>query len=136
MTDVPYVSFRLNKLIRDKAPERFGKKGHTVHYRKISGNDLEDALLQKLLEEADEVKNAKTRQDRTEELGDLLEVIDALVQFWDLSREEIDAAKKIKKNELGGFEGGFFGTHCDIPTHDEAYVAALRAQPHKYPEIK
>ena len=134
--DKSYTSFRLNKLIRDKSPARFGKKGQTIHYHQISGERLEEALLQKLLEETEEVKNAKTPQDRTEELADLLEVIGALAQFWGLPRDQIEEAKKVKKSELGGFEEGIFGTHCDIPTQEEAFIAVLRAQPHKYPEIK
>lgn len=130
-----YATFLLNKLVRDLAPARFGSKGDVLHHHAVTGPALEKALLAKLMEEAEEVKAALEKSERTEELADLLEVMLALAAFWDISWDDIEAKRLVKKNVLGGFEKGLFGTHCDIPVEHEAYLSVLRAQPEKYKEI-
>lgn len=136
MTHKPsYATFLLNKLVRDLAPVRFGSKGDVLHHHAITGPALEKALLTKLMEESEEVKAALEKSERTEELGDLFEVMLALAAFWEISWDDVEAKRLVKKNALGGFEKGLFGTHCDIPTEHEAYLSVLRAQPEKYKEI-
>jgi predicted house-cleaning noncanonical NTP pyrophosphatase (MazG superfamily) len=60
--------------------------------------------LEKLLEESREVMNAKNREEVVKELADVLEVCDALLVQYGISREEISAIKEQKKRERGGFE--------------------------------
>lgn len=94
------------KLIRDKLPELVLKERNEVLDTRIA--DESEMLLflkQKIIEEANEVFNAKNNSELAEELADLLEVIRALstkqkiVDFMFLKREA-------KHSERGGFEKG------------------------------
>lgn len=94
------------KLIRDKLPELVLKERNEVLNTRIA--DESEMLLflkQKIVEEANEVFNAKNNSELAEELADLLEVIRALstkqkiVESMFLKREE-------KHSERGGFEKG------------------------------
>lgn len=54
-------------------------------------------LLEKLLEESNEVINAKTKNDITEELADLLEVMQALASYNKIDFSDVEKARKLKK---------------------------------------
>lgn len=94
------------KLIRDKLPELVLKERNEVLNTRIADeSEILSFLKQKIVEEANEVFNAKNNSELAEELADLLEVIRALstkqkiVEFMFLKREE-------KHSERGGFEKG------------------------------
>lgn len=129
------VKFALNKLIRDRAPEFFGTKGHMLTYHTLAPQERQDATRNKLLEETKEVLEAQTCLERTEELADLLEVMKALAQEWGLSWSQVEEARAQKALSHGAFDQGFYATSCDIPEDDPDFIARMRAQPDKYPEI-
>jgi predicted house-cleaning noncanonical NTP pyrophosphatase (MazG superfamily) len=94
------------KLIRDKLPELVLKERNEVLNTRIADeSEMLSFLKQKIVEEANEVFNAKNNSELAEELADLLEVIRALstkqkiVGSVFLKREE-------KHSERGGFEKG------------------------------
>ena len=94
------------KLIRDKLPELVLKERNEVLNTRIADeSEMLSFLKQKIVEEANEVFNAKNNSELAEELADLLEVIRALstkqkiVESMFLKREE-------KHSQRGGFEKG------------------------------
>lgn len=100
----------MNKLVRDKIPEmmRIENKNPEI---KILNNDYEyfDALGSKLLEEVHEFLAEKDNAESTIcEIADILEVLDAIVEFKKYSNEEIQNCKLKKKLERGGFEKRIF----------------------------
>ena len=61
-------------------------------------------LKSKLMEGAGEVIGANTRTSMQEEIGDLLEVIDALIKTYGLNEADILLEKEAKYERSGGFE--------------------------------
>ena len=67
----------MKKLVRDKIPE-FAKY---AKYRKLNFEEIENALKDKIVEEALEVKDSTNDQNLIEELGDVYSVINAFLDF-------------------------------------------------------
>ncbi len=92
------------KLVRDKVPDIIRREGREPEVRRISGEELRNALKEKLIEEAIELKEAG---DVYGELADVLEVVDAIILRFDVDRERLEGVKKEKLERAGGFEEGF-----------------------------
>lgn len=92
-----------NKLVRDRIPEIIGNHNHTCETVTLNPADYAQALRQKLIEEATEAATASDA-DLVTELADLYEVIDALLQTYNISRETAIAEQKRRREERGGFE--------------------------------
>lgn len=89
-----------NKLIRDKIPEYIKSKGG-VPITHIAGNrEYWDKLQEKLLEEIKEF----SENEVIEEMADIQEVIDAICDYKNFSKEDIDTARKKKVEERGAFK--------------------------------
>jgi predicted house-cleaning noncanonical NTP pyrophosphatase (MazG superfamily) len=95
----------MGKLVRDKIPDIIRNSGREPAVRAISGCQLEEALKEKLLEEALELKDPGNIK---EEIIDVLEVVDALIAYYGYDRKELEELKNKKKEERGGFEKGYF----------------------------
>lgn len=127
--------FIQNKLWRDKAIEMVESKGSIVHWKHLSSDAEYDLQLRaKLVEESQEVVEAKDKKELSLELSDLCELIDALCELHGIDVESIHKLKKEKRNHRGGFEGRKYVTIAEhLPGSDpERYCLA---QPHKYPEV-
>jgi len=59
-----------NKLVRDNIPAMLEKNGDTVAVRQLDGKGIQTALLEKLQEEAKELSDARTRDEKINELYD------------------------------------------------------------------
>ena len=92
-----------NKLVRDYIPQLIRQAGKEVEVKFLSTPEYQQALLTKLLEEAQEVASSTNQYELIEEIADLYEVIDALVISYNLDREAILAAQVKKRKERGGF---------------------------------
>ena len=93
------------KLIRDRIPEIMAANGEKAVTRVLSDEEFLTALENKLLEEVQEMR---TGADKKMELADIYEVLDALIQVYGFSQEEILELKKKKRMERGGFEKRLF----------------------------
>ncbi len=83
-----------NKLIRDNIPAIItatGKPFETAAYDEVS---YQQALRQKLVEEAEEVLAAKNEAEVVKEIADLYEVVDALLVSSGISREVVLAKQQ------------------------------------------
>jgi predicted house-cleaning noncanonical NTP pyrophosphatase (MazG superfamily) len=91
---------KYNKLVRDKIPEIIKRKGDTAKIHIADDEEFWAKLKEKLQEEADEfIKNPTM-----EEIADILEVIDAICEFKNFDRKELEEIKKKKNLERGGFK--------------------------------
>lgn len=98
-----------NKLIRDRIPEIIAAKGEKAVTRILDDEEFAKALAAKLVEEAQETEKAiGDRAELTKEIGDVMEVIDAMVSHFGLNREEIERVKAKRLAERGGFEKKIF----------------------------
>ena len=99
--------FETNKLVRDKVVEFMNDRGIArTKSRYVEGKEYQTFLFAKLMEECAEVIGANTKKQITEELADLLEVVDAIRKEFDVSEMDLDETKTIKQCEKGGFYDG------------------------------
>lgn len=92
---------KYNKLVRDKIPEIIKEKGKNPTTHKASDEEYWEKLKEKLNEEVDEF----LEESNEEELADILEVINSICDFKNISKEDLERIKLKKKEERGGFEG-------------------------------
>lgn len=98
MTKISY-----NKLIRDRIPEVIEQDGKNYKVESLALVEYEQALLEKLVEEAEEARRADEAHI-TSELADVLEVIDALLVLKHLSRQTLRTEQRRRRSERGGYE--------------------------------
>ncbi len=98
-----------NKLVRDKIPEIIEKTGEKYKVRTLDNEEYKKELLKKIVEEAKEVLDTDgDKNELIKELGDVLEVIDHLIDAFDLNKDEIEKIKQEKKESRGGFDKKLF----------------------------
>lgn len=95
-----------NKLVRDRIPNKIYSSGENVYRAVFTGDDFMYLLKEKLVEEAIEVFDAEEPDELTEELADLLEVIDGICELRGISFDDILAVKNKKAEKVGGFKDG------------------------------
>lgn len=95
----------MGKLVRDFIPQIMRAKGLEPAVSVVTGPALMDALLEKLVEEAAELRTAPVAQ-RLEEAADVYEVLMAMSDMmgWDLSDVQDAAARK--RAARGAFREG------------------------------
>jgi len=91
-----------NKLVRDLIPTIIQSEGRECAIEILNETEYLHALLQKLVEEAQEVAEV-TASKRATELADLYEVLDAILASQDLHDAEIRALQVQRRIERGGF---------------------------------
>jgi predicted house-cleaning noncanonical NTP pyrophosphatase (MazG superfamily) len=125
--------FWCNKLGLDKGLESFKTEGVTTTYKMLSGKELQEELKRKLIEEAQEVKDAHTQDEVTIELADVLEVIDGICKAYGIDKNELMRAKEEKYKKRGGFETGYYVEYIEMD-EDNPKVNYFRSLPDRYPE--
>ena len=94
----------MSKLVRDRIPEIIRSSGREPEVERLTGEWLALALKDKLVEEACELRQSG---DVYEELADVLEVVDAIVQYYGVDREKLEKIKADKLERAGGFRDGY-----------------------------
>lgn len=94
------------KLVRDKIPARIAERKEVGITQKVPENMVKSFLIGKLIEEAIEVRGAKTKSEKRAEFADVYEVLRALARIEGISIEEVAAAADIKRQKAGGFDDG------------------------------
>jgi predicted house-cleaning noncanonical NTP pyrophosphatase (MazG superfamily) len=88
-----------NKLVRDLIPEYLESKGVVYKIHEATTDEYRQKLYQKLAEEAAEL----TEKPSIEEMADLQEVILAIYALEGWSGEDVEAKRKEKAADRGGF---------------------------------
>ena len=96
-----------NKLVRDRIPEIIKESGSHCTYHKATGTALEEALLNKLLEEVDEF----IQDPCVEEMADIQEVLWSIQEFYRMSEYDLMTTINTKSNERGSFSQGIILEH-------------------------
>lgn len=93
----------MKKLVRDYIPETLSTDEKKCYrFRQAQGQEYWELLKKKLLEEANEF----VQDEDPEEMADLMEVIEAIVQWKGWSIEQIKNLQNIKRSKKGGFSKG------------------------------
>lgn len=94
----------MNKLVRDNIPQIIENNNEIAETRILSDEEYFYELNKKLLEECNEVVQASTKEERLEELADLLEVMKALAKIDNYQLETIELMAKQKAQKRGAFD--------------------------------
>jgi predicted house-cleaning noncanonical NTP pyrophosphatase (MazG superfamily) len=127
-------SFIFNKLIRDKLKDDYTRMGQVATYKKLSDIELLNALKQKIIEEANEIPIAGSKEDITSELADIQQAIDDIAKLAGIADIEIIIAKAKKFEKKGGFSEGVYVETLALKDDDE-WVAYYRTYPERFKEI-
>jgi len=91
---------KYDKLVRDNIPDIIKSKGRIpISHIASSDEEFEPKLHAKLKEEVEEFLENET----PEELADIMEVLDAIKKFHNISEEEVNNIKHKKAKERGTF---------------------------------
>lgn len=93
---------KYNKLVRDKIPEIIKKKGGKYKIHIANRKEYWEKLKEKLSEEIKEFSENET----IEEFADILEVLDVARDYKKFNKTKLEAIKKKKAKERGGFKKG------------------------------
>lgn len=104
------MRYTYNKLVRDKIPENIDKKGdRKSKYRILDNKEYLEELNKKVLEEANEFVD----DNSTEELGDLFEVLYAIMEVKGYSMQEVESVMANKREEKGAFKNKIYLEYVD-----------------------
>ena len=92
-----------NKLVRDRIPEILAQAGYTYETTTMDEQEYQQALREKLVEEALEAVTASEIQQLITELADLYEVIDTLMSDNNIDPDTVRAEQEWRRQERGGF---------------------------------
>lgn len=96
------------KLVRDKIPRKIRRSGQKPQVRVLTPIEFKAAILDKILEEAQEVHDAQTYRELKAELADLYEAARELMRFMRMPRKDLRREVKKRRKKRGGFKEGFF----------------------------
>ena len=102
--------YKYNKLVRDKIPEEINSEpGRKCKYRILNDTEYLKELNKKVLEEANEF----IEENSIEELGDLMEVINAIMKLKGYNMKDIERVMKAKEERKGAFNNKIFLEYVD-----------------------
>lgn len=91
-----------DKLVRDDVPAEIREDDETPVTYRAEGEEYRDRLAEKLVEEAEEFADGRT----VAELGDVLDVVDAICAARDVDRDYLEEMRAAKTEDRGGFVEG------------------------------
>ena len=98
-----------NKLVRDLIPEIIEQNGNKAVVHVLDDEKFKKELLRKLIEESQEVFKAEmNEEDLKKEIGDVLEVLDSIIESFQLDKMDIEKIKNNRKEKRGGFDKRIF----------------------------
>lgn len=102
--------YTYNKLVRDKIPENIDSElGRKSQYRILNDKEYLTELNKKVLEEANEF----IEENSIEELGDLMEVLNAIMKLKEYKIEEVYKVMKTKADRKGAFNDKIYLEYVD-----------------------
>ena len=102
--------YKYNKLVRDKIPEEINSEpDRKCKYRILNDTEYLKELNKKVLEEANEF----IEENSIEELGDLMEVINAIMKLKGYNMKDIERVMKAKEEKKGAFNNKIFLEYVD-----------------------
>ncbi len=93
----------MGKLVRDRIPDIIRSGGQEPTVLVLDHEGYGDALFDKLVEEAEELRGADPDY-RLEELADVYEVLLAAIDLLDVTLEQLVETASMKQATRGGFE--------------------------------
>ena len=126
--------FKTDILVRNNRIQQMQDQGIVVNYQILDNKQYICELKRKIVEEANEVAVADTIEELSSEIGDVLEVIDHLIDVYKLDIDNIQKLKTDKQNRIGKFDKRYKTNFVEIDEDNEAINYYLKKKD-KYPEI-
>lgn len=126
--------FKTDILVRNNRIQQMQDQGIVVNYQILDDKQYVCELKRKIVEEANEVAVADTIEELSSEIGDVLEVIDHLIDVYKLDIDNIQKLKTDKQNRIGKFDKRYKTNFVEIDEDNEAINYYLKKKD-KYPEI-
>ena len=105
-----FFRYTYNKLVRDKIPENIEKdSGKACKFRVLDDEEYLLELNKKVIEEANEF----IENNSIEELGDLIEVLNAIMKVKGYKMDEVNTIMKEKEEKRGAFINKIFLEYVD-----------------------
>jgi len=92
------------KLVRDRISEIMDREGVRYEVGTLDRDAFREALLAKVVEEAEELREAASRGEVVKEIADVYEVLDALMALEGIDAGEVRAVQAARRRDRGGFE--------------------------------
>ena len=92
------------KLVRDRIPEIMDREGVRYEVGTLDRDAFREALLAKVVEEAEELRAAASRGEVVKEIADVYEVLDALMALEGIDAGEVRDVQTARRRDRGGFE--------------------------------
>lgn len=130
--------FGFNKLIRSKLIEKMEQAGIKVVKKYLSTEEYYEALKEKSLEEISEIINSKDNIELTEEIADLLQVLDAICELKNIDKDDLLHVKNEKNIQKGDFSERIKVSYVEFDDSDDrfkTYLDYYLNDPDKYPKI-
>jgi predicted house-cleaning noncanonical NTP pyrophosphatase (MazG superfamily) len=102
------------KLVRDRIPEIIESAGDSYKARTLNLREYRKLLRKKLVEEAKELENAR-RDELTNELADVLQLVKSIAEFEGITLKSIEAKRRKKEKRVGVFKKRIFLIWSDKP---------------------
>jgi len=93
-----------DKLVRDLIPDIMDGAGVRYEVDTLEPDAFREALLAKVVEEAEELREAVGRGELTNEIADVFEVLDALMALDGIDAGEVFEVQAARRRDRGGFE--------------------------------
>lgn len=97
------MKINIYKLVRDKIPDIIKNNNEEPIIRILDDEEYKKELSKKLIEEANEVVNAKTKEELVQELADLYEVIDTIAKINNIKINTIREQQRKNNKKNGKF---------------------------------
>jgi len=130
-------SFYFKKLVRDEVLKRcLDDPKVKTEYRMLDDREFKKELIAKIHEEAAEIPIQDEQNDEVlSEIADVQAVIDALIEGYGYTKDEILQAQLKKQAKSGVFHSHAYIEKVDLDD-DSEWIAYFRASPEKYEEIQ
>ncbi len=124
-------SYWIKELTHDKTGEMIEEKGGKVTSRFLTEEQFIDALNEKLTNEAKEVAAATTKDDKINELSDILEIVESYRKKYAITEEELKNFHNDKRTKRGGYDDHLYIEYIEVPvgSHFDVYC---KSNPKKY----
>ncbi len=111
LTTILMKRITYNKLVRDRIPKIIERDHAKTETKILNSDEFKKALKKKLLEEVDELRMAKTKNEVANEIADVMEILRALSETEHLSWQTIEKTRTTKRKQRGGFSKKIFLKH-------------------------
>ncbi|MGD0465712.1 MAG: nucleoside triphosphate pyrophosphohydrolase [Gammaproteobacteria bacterium] len=128
---------QIGKIARDNFLEGTLREDATakISYKYLTGQELQACLLEKLVEETTEVCDAGDLQNLTEELADVLQVVETIRKHNNISKKDLETVLSKKRETRGAFDKGLFIEWIELGLNSDLCKYCL-SYPNKYPQIE